>query len=126
MNKPGILLLILAASFFAIGFADDPAAPPKIPIIYAIHSLLVGYICALLCFGDLARRRTTPTLWTALPEETALLVLLILPLGIPIYLFHSRPWREALKGCGLAVLFAALCLGLGWFGAFLRLNAPGG
>lgn len=139
MKKPAILLLIIAASFFAVGLANDPLAPPELPLRDLIHSALVTYSGVVWCLADLSRRSATlpkrvgaggetpdtPPLGLALPNGTTLLVLILPPLGIPIYLFHTRPWREALKVCGKVALFYALCLAVSWFGAFLRVNAAG-
>ncbi|PLC04140.1 rard protein [Variovorax sp. RO1] len=100
MNRPRWILLALALSFLVVGVADafvPPLRSKDYTAFDVVHVFLISALCYMWCRAD-GLARGVPA-----PGRSALLAGVFPVLGIPVYLFRTRPWRRAL----LATLGAA-------------------
>ncbi|MNP99524.1 hypothetical protein D3C85_121570 [compost metagenome] len=103
MNRPRWILLALALSFLVVGIADaflPPLRGKDYTALDVAHVFLISALCYTWCRAD-GLARGVPA-----PGRSALLAGIFPLLGIPVYLFRTRPWRRAL----LATLGAAAFL----------------
>lgn len=103
MNRPRWILLALALSFLVVGVADafvPPLRSKDYTAFDVVHVFLISALCYMWCRAD-GLVRGVPA-----PGRSALLAGVFPVLGIPVYLFRTRPWRRAL----LATLGAAAFL----------------
>lgn len=116
MNRPRWILLALAVSFFVVGVADAFIPPLRgkdyTPLDVA-HAFLISALCYAWCRADSLARGVIP------PGRSALLAGIFPLLGIPIYFFRSRPWRQALVSTLWAAGFLVMGLVLAAAGTLL-------
>ena len=124
MNRPRWILVALALSFFAVGAADAfiPALRGKdyTPLDVA-HAFLISALSYAWCRADGVARGVVP------PGRSALFAGIFPLLGIPVYFFRSRPWRQALASTLWAAGFLVMGLVLAAAGTLLagQLRAVG-
>ncbi len=110
--RPHLLLAILGASFFVVGLIEPHSAQPgdlHSPLS-VIHIVAITALIYMWCKADALARGRVP------PKGGALLAAVFPPLGVPVYLFRSRPWKRALLDTVLAIallMLFALLQGLG-------------
>ncbi|MEL6951010.1 MAG: hypothetical protein AAGM16_12950 [Pseudomonadota bacterium] len=92
-------LIWIAISFAVFGFLET-AVDPDLAIIHIILLAMLGFGW---CKEDVRARQIVE------PTGSALLVAAIAVLGVPLYLFRSRPAKEAWVGLLKCVGFLLLC-----------------
>ena len=120
MSSANRLLLIIAATFVAAG-SLEPQLPHPGQFPNEIGVVLTFVFAALLfswCKADAASRNVSP------PAGAPLLVALICPIGVPYYLFRTRPWRDAWVATGKAVAFLVLINALYWLSFYVSARVP--
>lgn len=94
MNRPRWILLVLGLSFFVVGAADAflPLLRGKdYTALDAVHAFFIGALSYTWCRAEGLARGVVP------PGRSALVAGLFPLLGLPIYFFRTRPWRQALS-----------------------------
>lgn len=107
MNRPRWILLALGVSFLVVGVADafvPPVRDKEYTVFDVAHVFLISALCYAWCRADGLARGVIP------PGRSALLAGVFPLLGIPVYFFRSRPWRQALVGTLSAVCFLVAAL----------------
>jgi len=99
---------MLGASFLLVGLAEPLTSRPgdlHSPLSL-LHMAAIAVLLYLWCRADARARGYVPR------NGVAILVAVLPPLGVPIYLFQSRPWRKAalslLVAVGLLIGFTML------------------
>lgn len=108
MPRHRLLLVLLGASFLLVGVIEPFTSRPgdlHSPLSL-LHIAAIAVLLYLWCKADAKARNVIPR------NGAAILVAIFPPLGIPVYLFQTRPWSKALLGVlgsiGLLVVFVAL------------------
>ena len=109
-NKPRQVLLALTISFFFSGLIEIalkfPTDQPN--LVSILHGLLTATLCAIWCNTDAHFRGET------LPRGTTPLVFLLAIVGIPLYLWRTRPHNKfplyCLKLVGILILCGLLTM----------------
>lgn len=121
MPRHRLLLVLLGATFFAAGLIEPFTSRPgdlHSPLSF-LHMAAIAVLLYMWCRADAAARNASPR------NGSALLAAIFPPLGVPFYLFQSRPWRKALLGVGLAIALLMLFLVLGVVGSAIAEHARG-
>jgi hypothetical protein len=105
--KPSTLLWILAASFVASGVLED-LLPAHVLANAVLHGVVIAVICYMWCRADALTRGTVP------PYGIPIIAGVLPFIGIPVYLFKTRPARAAWIGIAKAI---GLVFGLAVLGA---------
>jgi len=116
MNRPRWILVVLAFSFFAVGAADafiSPLRGKDYTALDVAHAFLISALCYAWCRADGVARGVVP------PGRSALFAGIFPLLGIPVYFFRSRPWRQALVSTLWAAGFLVMGLVLAAAGTLL-------
>lgn len=98
MASPSVLLAVLAASFPAGGVLEALLPAHTLPAQALAHGAVVGALSYAWCRADGLRRRRLA------PGRSALVAGLLPIVGLPLYFFRTRPWRQALVASALAAL----------------------
>src|SRR5437868_5909316 len=116
MSKPRLLLGILVASFFVAALFEPihPESGEIFSLAGLVHTLIIGFLLYAWCKADAAQRHVAP------PLGAALLCAFIPPVGLPYYLFRSRPWPGALLGIAALVTLAVLAVTFFYAGLCVR------
>src|SRR5438270_442789 len=104
MPRHRFLLVLLGVSFFVVGLIEPFTSRPgdlHSPLSI-LHIVAIAVLLYMWCKADAAARNAIPR------NGAALFAVLFPPLGVPFYLFQSRPWRKALLGVGLAIALLML------------------
>jgi len=113
MPRHRLLLILLGISFLVVGLIEPFTSRPgdlHSPVSL-LHIAAIAVLIYMWCKADAAARNTTPR------RGAALFAALFPPLGIPFYLFQSRPWKRALLGVGVAIVLLMLFAVLGVVGS---------
>lgn len=108
MPRHRLLLALLTASFFVVGLIEPHTAQPgdMHSPLSVIHIVAITALIYMWCKADSLARNAVPR------KGAALFAAVFPPLGVPLYLFRSRPWKKGLRDVVLAValllLFALL------------------
>ena len=100
MRTSRIIVAIFVVSFAIAGTIDAllGAADEFLSPTYGLHTLLIAILGFAWCKADVKENRLE------MPRGSPILCALILPIGVPIHLFRTRPVRRAsigvLKGVG--------------------------
>ena len=116
MNRPRWILLVLGLSFLVVGVADaliPPLRGKDYTVLDVVHAFLISALCYTWCRAEGLARGVIP------PGRSALLAGVFPLLGIPVYFFRSRPWRQALVATLWAVGFLVMGLVLAAVGTLL-------
>jgi hypothetical protein len=100
------VLLALLATFAIAGAAEGWLRATYRPadLVEYIHVFVIAVLLFAWCKLD-ARERSLPD-----PRWAAFLVALIAPIGVLIYFFHTRPWRQALVSTLASLGYLALAV----------------
>ena len=104
-NKPRQVLLVLMASFFFSGLIEIAFkfSTDQINLVSILGGLLTAILCAIWCQTDAHFRGET------LPRGTVPLVFLLPIVGIPLYLWRTRPHNTFPLYCLKLLGFVFLC-----------------
>ena len=108
MRKTRLIILLFLATFLVVGFveailgyADDIDSPAVIP-----QTLAIAVLCFAWCKADVTENGLR------MPTGSRILCALIPPIGVPLHLFRTRPFRQAnwatLKALGIFVASIAI------------------
>jgi hypothetical protein len=104
--SPRALVNAIAASFVVSGVLEAFAPQQHLRAIALVHGVIIGVLCYLWCKADAAAQGRVP------PGRSALVAGVFPLVGIPVYLFRTRPARRAavttLKAVGLLFVLAVL------------------
>ena len=97
---------LIVASFMIFGivevFAEDLAV---------LHLFVLAVLGFAWCKADVRARKISE------PAGSAFLVGAVGALGVPIYFFRSKPWRQAFVSTALFLGFAVVCVAVYVFAA---------
>ncbi|KIQ31404.1 rard protein [Variovorax paradoxus] len=116
MNRPRWILLVLGLSFLLVGVVDaflPPVRGKDYTVLDVAHAILISALCYTWCRAEGLARGVIP------PGRSALLAGVFPLLGIPVYFFRTRPWRQALLFTLGAAGFLAVGLLLAAVGTLL-------
>jgi hypothetical protein len=105
--KPRSILIALAITFVVYGVLSAYVPTRRALALVVAHGVIIGALCYAWCRADAIARGAIP------PGRTVSLLAGLLPVvGVPVYLFRSRPRRAAWLGLAKALgLFVALSVG---------------
>jgi hypothetical protein len=120
MSKSRILLCVLAGSFLLSGIVETVAEASGQPNLFLplLHSLTIAVLCLFWCRTDALERGIEPR---RSPFWAGLFPLI----GIPLYLFRSRPKGKAFLSIGKTILFTFGVTALYFLGSFLVVLVSG-
>ena len=102
MASPRLLAVAIAATFPVAGVLDAAAPVELLPGLAIAHGLLVGALSYAWCRAESLRRHRAP------PGRSALLAGVLPLVGVPLYFFRTRPWRQAGRDSAHAAVFVIL------------------
>lgn len=105
--KPSAIILLILGMTFVIDGVMAPFLPPDLEgRIGLLHGVIIGVACYIWCKADAVERGGTA------PGRSALWAGVMPIIGVPVYLFRTRPSGVAaastVKALGLVVAFFVL------------------
>ena len=100
LARDDLLVLAFIATWPIAGFLEPfaPSYGEPVTEVWLPHVVIVGVLLFAWCKAHAAARGQTP------PVYAPALAGLAWPIGVPLYLFRSLPWRSALLAFGKAIL----------------------
>ena len=98
------LLACIAATFPVAGLLGAASPATALPALAVGHGLAVGAFTYSWCRAESLQHHRAP------PGRSALMAGVFPLVGVPLYFFRTRPWRQACRDSARAGTFAAALL----------------